>query len=249
MARRFVAVAALALIVAACGDDAGTGSSTTRAVTATAATTVPGGTPATIPGTTPATTPVTTGSIPSGGLGGGFGSQDRGGPATTLAPDAPGADLDFVEVTDDSGQITVRVPSGWADVRGTAWAPDGTTVIGPGLTVAPSVQAWQDGWATPGVFIGATTTFGDTVDAILDGYSFSQSCVYDARYDYDDGLYAGRFDWWDGCGDAGSSFVVIVSRPADGSFTIVVQMVLLTEADRAAADEIVNSYQVTGADT
>lgn len=247
MARRLIAVLALTLVAAACGDDAG--GSTTRAATTTAATTLPtGGTPATTPGTTAGTVPVSTSSIPSGGLGGGFGGQDRGGPATTLPPDAPGADLDFVEVSDDSGQITVRVPSGWVETRGTPWAPDGATAIGPGLTVAPSVQAWQDGWATPGVFIGATATFGDSVDGILDGYSFSQSCVYDARYDYDDGLYTGKFDWWDGCGDAGSTFVVIVSRPADGAFTIVVQMVLVTEADRAAADEIVNSYQVTGAD-
>lgn len=251
MRRRAAATMFLMLAAVACGDDSGLTVPTTRGATSTAApTTSPpstgpatGGTPATTPGTT-----ATTSTIAATGLGGGFGGQDRGSPTTTLAPDAPGADLEFVTVSDDSGQITLRVPTGWDDVRGVPWAPDGDTVIGPAITVAPDVQAWNAGWGTPGVFIGATGTFAGPVDGILDGYTFAQSCTYDARYDYDDGLYTGRFDWWDACGAEGSAFVVIVARPADEAFTIVVQMVLLTEADRAAADEIVASFQVSGAD-
>ena len=81
------------------------------------------------------------------------------GPAEGLV-DAPS--YDYVEVSDATGQISVEVPTVWADVPGDGWhalgipgVADGTRV-GPGLNAAPSVAAWKTDLETPGVFIGAS---------------------------------------------------------------------------------------------
>jgi hypothetical protein len=81
------------------------------------------------------------------------------GPAKELV-EAPS--YDYVEVSDATGQISVEVPTVWADVPGNGWhalgipgVQDGKRV-GPGLNAAPSVAAWREDLETPGVFIGAS---------------------------------------------------------------------------------------------
>ena len=232
--RRILLTAVLAVVIAACGDDSGGGLFTTT----TAATTITTTTVA--PATTTTAAPTTT--RDSTGLGGGFG--DQGGSATTTT--GAGGSTGFVTVTDDTGQITLDVPASWDDVSGAAWVRDDQQ-IGPAITVSTDRNAWLNSWEVPGVFIGATTTFPGTIDQVLDQWTFGD-CVYDARYDYDDGVYTGKFDWWDDCGGIGTAFVTIEARPADEAFTVVVQFQLLTQEDRDAADVIVESYLVSGAD-
>lgn len=69
---------------------------------------------------------------------------------------------DYVEVSDGTRQISVEVPTVWADVPGDGWhalgipgVRDGTRV-GPGMNAAPNVAAWKEDLETPGVFIGAS---------------------------------------------------------------------------------------------
>jgi hypothetical protein len=69
---------------------------------------------------------------------------------------------DYVEVSDDTKQISVEVPTVWAHVPGNGWhassIPGVTngTRVGPGLNAAPNVDAWMNDLETPGVFIGAS---------------------------------------------------------------------------------------------
>jgi hypothetical protein len=81
------------------------------------------------------------------------------GPAEGLVD---GPSYEYVEVSDATGQISVEVPTVWADVPGNGWHAlgipgviDGTRV-GPGLNAAPSVEQWKGDLETAGVFIGAS---------------------------------------------------------------------------------------------
>ena len=161
-------------------------------------------------------------------------------------PDTPG-DTEYAEytlLTDDSGLIQVSVPTEWSDISGVPWNR-GADDLGPALSAAPDLAAWQAGWGTPGVFIGASATLGQTPQQMLDDLSFGD-CTYDDRYDYDDGLYVGLFDYYVNCGPEGSTFIVVAAQPPDGSFDILVEIVVVTDRDLAAADEVIGTFQVIG---
>jgi serine protease Do len=155
---------------------------------------------------------------------------------------------EFVPVEDDTGTITVSVPAEWAEVQSGVWVIDGTE-YGPSITAAPDINAWVEGWVTPGVFFGASSTLRQELDVngILDASDFSDACTYDARYEYEDPLYVGAYDVYTECGEEGvSSFVQLAAEPADGSYILFLQIVLVSDADLEAIDMILNTFQVIG---
>lgn len=241
--RRLALVFALSLAVVACGDDDGTVSSTLEPTTSAGATTTSLG-PATTTsegvvsgldlvaglrarGELPDTTTTTAGQTP----------------ATTI----PGIPGEYVTITDDSGQIELRVPVGWVDVETSGWVEQGE-LIGPGLNAAPDVDAWRAEWGIPGVFIGASRAIAETPESLLDNKRWDGFCLYEGRDDYDDGLYVGRYDLYYDCGDELSVFLVIAAELPGDDFLIVVEIVIVTEDDLLAADEIIRSFLVLGAD-
>lgn len=156
---------------------------------------------------------------------------------------------EFVTVEDDTGTITMSVPVEWSELRGGSWTIE-EIVYGPSITAAPDIEAWVNGWATPGIFFGASSTLRsefDTVPTMLDANDFNDVCTYDARYDYEDPLYVGAYDLYTECGGEGSTFVVLAAEPADGAYMMLLQVVLVGEADAAALDQILNTFQVIGA--
>ncbi len=159
----------------------------------------------------------------------------------------PGGDqapyADFVQVTDDSGAITVSVPAEWSDVLGTEWDFDGS-FVGPALSAASSLDGFFNTWGTPGVFIAASDQLPISRSELLDRQDFSTSCELVERLDYDDGLYVGQFDVWDSCGDEGSTFLVVAAEPPGGGLTILVQIVIVEDRDLDAADQIINTFIV-----
>lgn len=163
------------------------------------------------------------------------------------APSGGGSDYtEFVAINDDTAAIIVSVPAEWSETDGREWDfYDDGNVIGVALTAAPSLEGWRDTWGTPGMFLAASAVlpYSSTVE-MLDDMVFSESCTYSGREDYDDGLYTGQFDFWENCGFEGSTFVVVAAEPADGSFLILLEMVVTEERDWAAVDEVIASYEV-----
>lgn len=246
--RRLTLAVALSLALVACGDDAAVVTTTQTPTTSSpAATTTVAATTTTVgavsgldlvkglrargevPGTTSTTgaAPTTTSAEP-----------------TTTVPVTPD---EFITITDDTGQIELRVPASWDDIDPTGWIEQGE-LIGPGLVAAPDVAAWRAEWGTPGVFIAASDVIDETTESILDRKRFDTFCTYEGRDDYDDGLYVGRYDLYFDCGDELSVFIVIAATPPDGSFLILVEIVVVAEEDLLAADEIIRSFLVSGVD-
>lgn len=164
-------------------------------------------------------------------------------PTTSLPPGDPYPE--YVEVTDDSGRITLEVPVAWSDTLGSPWERDGEE-IGVALSASPDRDAFYDSWGMPGVFIGASSLMG-TITEYLDSNLFDASCTYAGRSDYEDPLYTGLLDTWVDCGDEGSVFEILAVVSADGLELIVVEVISVTQADLEAAQRIHDTFVVQGA--
>lgn len=154
---------------------------------------------------------------------------------------------EYVTIQDDTGTIALNVPAEWAEVQGGAWVIDGTEV-GPSITASSDIDAWIEGWATPGMFFAASSSLRSQYDVpgMLDANDFNEVCTYDDRFDYEDPLYIGAYDLYTECGGEGSTFVVLAAEPADGAYIMLLQVVLVSEADAEALDQILNTFQVVG---
>jgi serine protease Do len=82
--------------------------------------------------------------------------------------------------------------------------------------------------------------------SLLDELERTYECIYDGRYDYDDGVYSGFYDLYLECGDVGSVIVELAAMPEDGSFIIFVQIQAVTDADLDALDRILDTFFVAG---
>lgn len=236
--------ALLLVVVAACGGDAATPTTTAASTTTTAA-----------PVTT-TTAPVTDTTKPGDNRASGLAAGLRQGGEPTEVPEVPDTPTsvvydEFVAITDDSGILTANVPAAWSDVDGSVWVENpfgldgGPGGIGVQVTASPSIADWNATWTTPGFTFGATDMLAGTVEEILDVFApLSGECTYVGRYEYDDGAYAGALDWWENCDGVGTAQAVIIARPPGGEFTVLVAITMTSEADLAAADEIVNSFYV-----
>lgn len=154
---------------------------------------------------------------------------------------------EYVAVYDDSEAIGMEIPAEWSDIDGSAWVVDDQEV-GAHITAAPSLDGFYDTWTAPGVFFGASRSLAQRYNeaALLDTMSFTDSCGYDGRFDYEDPLYTGKYDVWTDCGGEGTTFIVLAAVPAQRQFVIVVQVQVVSDADLEALDTILNTFQVVG---
>jgi serine protease Do len=159
---------------------------------------------------------------------------------------------EYMQITDDFEAIVVEVPAAWAEIDGRPWM-DGDEVIGASIYAAPDLDGFRSTWATPGVVFNASDDL-----AQLGGYiqlldifreDFIQACDLDNRYDYNDGYYRGSFDYFTSCGGSdGSDMLVLSAVPIDTAqqLLILVEVQILTEADKRATDRILATFDVIG---
>ncbi|NCC32816.1 MAG: serine protease [Chloroflexia bacterium] len=155
----------------------------------------------------------------------------------------------FEQITDVNELLIVEVPTSWSDVSSGTWNFAGRQMErSVGLTAAPDIDAFINTWDSPGVFIGASQQLAQemSVTDLLDQNSFSQSCTYEGRDSYSDGLYTGFFDTWTNCGGTDTVLLVVAFEPEDGSFLGLVQVQVVTEADLEALDRILDTFIVIG---
>ncbi|MEX2322644.1 MAG: S1C family serine protease [Acidimicrobiia bacterium] len=161
-------------------------------------------------------------------------------------PQPPGTDAyTYSIITDDSGSLQVSVPDQWFDVASGIWNYNGFEA-GRFLSASPDLAMWAESWGIPGLFFGASQLLGMSPDEVLDAGRFDDQCDYLGRFEYDDGLYVGVFDSYENCGPEGSLFYVIAAEPPDFSFLVYLQVSVATDADVAALDEIIRTFQVVG---
>ncbi len=153
---------------------------------------------------------------------------------------------DYVEITDDTGDLTVEVPAVWSETNGSSWVVEDQE-IGPALSAAPDLEAYNTTWNAPGMFFGASDLDELASDkfGVLDAYDFSSDCTYNGRVDYDDGLYIGAYDVWADCGGTTNDFVVLSATPEDERYLVMVQAMVTSTADEEALDRILSTFLVS----
>ncbi len=148
--------------------------------------------------------------------------------------------VDYVTVTDDSGAVTVDVPAAWTDLNGLP-RPDG-----PSIAASTSVEGFFNTWDVPGVEVYATRTMGAAdIEALMDDFAASADCDSSSdRDNYEDALYAGRWQFFIDCGGTTTGLLFVASSPASGDFVVEVLVQVLTDADYEAIDRILSSFVV-----
>jgi serine protease Do len=148
---------------------------------------------------------------------------------------------DFVPVFDDSGRLSVEVPVEWFDTDTTAIVTDAGTQI-PRIEAAPDLDAFRTEFDTPGVQFAAAPSDQFGVDDILDRFAQDQACTDGGTFDYDDGKFFGRYQLWTDCGGTDTLFVVLGTNDDTGATTFGTIVQVVTEADLAALDHIMATF-------
>lgn len=150
----------------------------------------------------------------------------------------------YQTLVDDTGQITVDVPNEWTDI---ATAPlvfeDGTE--NPFIKASTDIATFDGSWDAPGLFYAALTYTEDIAGTIALVAPSTEQCATDNGVtDYDDGVFTGQYQYWSDCGASASEYVALVANPGDSSYTAVIAVQILSDADWEALDQAFASFNV-----
>lgn len=151
---------------------------------------------------------------------------------------------EFVTVYDDSGIVSVNVPNTWTDVSGIVLSnSDGVQFYN--VTASTDLAAWQSGWEVPGVSVSSTQDPSIVIDDLIQGTIAGAGADCDApeEGEYDDGVYVGKYVYFENCGGTTTDYVSIVANDADGTHTIICTIQMVSDDDKTTIrDEILNSF-------
>jgi hypothetical protein len=162
--------------------------------------------------------------------------------------DLPGsANPEYVKFEDSSGAFSLEAPEDWwwRDITGTCGEADA-----PGIRVTSAEEdigiegSYVDVYASRDCFYSFAST-----EELLDVWSVEglETCDYDGRYEYDDGVYVGQQDVYVDCDPYNSVATVTVAVPSDGEeFVAIVVTNSVSESDDEAIDRALDTFLVDG---
>jgi serine protease Do len=154
---------------------------------------------------------------------------------------------EYVEVVDDTGTLTMEVPTAWAaDVDGSPLLYDDGSFLAASIAAASDLDGFYTTYATPGVLFNAVENEGEAsdMDTLLTDLSGNYDCIYDGRYEYDDGVYIGLYDLYLDCGNAGSVLIELVAEPSSQQYFTYLLIQAISDADLDALDHILSTFFV-----
>jgi serine protease Do len=160
--------------------------------------------------------------------------------------EAPTRYSEYIAVVDDSDTIELEVPVSWAEVDGAPIEIQGEHY--PGLVAAPDLDGFFETYSVPGVqIIGFDDTGAAQQDTLLDsvvgpGTAIGDACTSEGREPYEDAIYRGRMEILNDCAGTASSIAAIAAGPEDGTFTVLVIVQLVSEADFEALDQVIATF-------
>ncbi|MGA1838046.1 trypsin-like peptidase domain-containing protein [Herbiconiux sp. 11R-BC] len=153
----------------------------------------------------------------------------------------------YTTITDQSGTLSMEVPSDWTDVDGAPFTSDtGRKFLD--LRASTSLQQFSDSWGTSGATLSASPATDEAAldpQVIFDSYaSLTAQCGAPKADAYSDGVYTGQYRYYSGCGGQ-SDFVIVVAYPADTSYVLVVTVAIASQADLPAIEHVMGSFAAT----
>ncbi|MDZ7844451.1 MAG: trypsin-like peptidase domain-containing protein [Anaerolineales bacterium] len=155
-----------------------------------------------------------------------------------------------ITVSDDTGALVINVPASWNELDGRLWEADWDDLhfVAASLQAAPDLEAFKNSYSASGVDFAASRDWGAIGGYIqlLDGVEhwFTDSCIKEGRYDYEDEVYEGSYDLWECAVD--EAVVVLAARPTHDptAFLTLVQVQIITDDDIDALESILASFDV-----
>ena len=151
---------------------------------------------------------------------------------------------EYMSIEDDTGTITVSVPTAWSDVSGVS-TDLGDGVGSPSIVASPSIADYNATWNTPGMEFLASPTLTQYSPGELLDIAAPTDCTSQGRDDYDDGFFVGQFEVFTDCGGTGTQFYVVASTSADGAYGVLVAVQVVSDADLEALDNVLGSFNIT----
>ncbi|MDO8392445.1 MAG: trypsin-like peptidase domain-containing protein [Actinomycetota bacterium] len=179
--------------------------------------------------------------------------ESVGAPTGSLAAPPEGTPYEeYVNVTDDSGQLAFDLPSAWADHRTTA--VDFAGSLRPSIAAAANVDALDAAAGTTYDLAGVAAIVFDvgapleeSFGVVVDNAPWSFSCTPSKAVPFDDGLYSGVIQAFVGCNVQGAAVVSIGLRRADQNSWLMVNVFAPTVADLQAAQRVATTLQLGAA--
>lgn len=168
---------------------------------------------------------------------------------TTPINCVPGTSIGYNTCIDNSGMLQVDIPKTWTEVNGSTWTYDEHD-IGVAISAAPNLTEFQSNFKAEGVFFGASGTFAQIYGHIelLDFYTmaYRENCDYIGRFNYDDGVYRGKYDQYENCGGNGGydAYVLGARDIADPSTKLILIEIQALPGDTSIRDQIWSTFFV-----
>ena len=159
----------------------------------------------------------------------------------------------FLRLADATGLLAADVPEAWSDISARpVEGSDGVTY--PSLVASTDLSAFPSTYGVPGVSFRALPTDERTPDDLLDDAAPSVGdCRDGGRFDYDDGIFVGRYQVWSACQGTNAVRVILVIRPlgpdaapTEEGWTVITTVQALTTADLDALDQIWATFDLVG---
>jgi hypothetical protein len=183
----------------------------------------------------------------------------RKGEKESPPEEARGSALNYRTFTDDTGALSVEMPSGWetvndegvsvkvVDAQGLVVDREGA---GTAISAAPDIDAWEDTEGAAGTSIIVVKDLAQrfTDDQLIDAVPlltfFSLHCAAGDREDLDRPGYSGRVQTWDACDLGIPAYYTLSASPEGRACAVIAQIGVTDEADRDVARHILETFEV-----
>jgi hypothetical protein len=168
---------------------------------------------------------------------------------TTPINCVPSSTAGYITCIDNTGNLQVDVPDYWTDVNGATWFYNGQE-IGVAISASPDLTEFQNYFDAEGMFFGASGTFAQIIGHIelLDFYTMAYrgNCDYIGRYDYEDGVYRGKYDQYQNCGGLGGydAYVLGARDIQDPSTKLILIEIQVYPNDTDTVEQIWGTFYV-----
>lgn len=151
----------------------------------------------------------------------------------------------YQTVVDETGILTVDVPSEWTDVVTSPYVLDDGNSL-PYIEASPDSAGFNGTYGVPGLYYTVLVGSFGTPDELIASFApAAGDCATDnGGNDYDDGVFSGRYHYWSDCGGSTAGIVVLVATPADQSYSAVLGVQIVGDADWEALDRAFTSFNV-----
>jgi hypothetical protein len=166
--------------------------------------------------------------------------------------EAPKVTPGYQLLEDDSGNLSVEVPSGWevvtgkdSETGGSNWSSFGVGSINSSISASIDYDAFVDTGGVPGIYMVASRKLAQsyTDDRLVSGPSDLSNCDLGALQDFDRPPYSGRM-LAGNCRGNGAHYLNLAVAPQGRECVVLLQIITYSEADREATQHILDTFEV-----